>query len=326
MNFVEPSVTLISNENPMNKIERAYRICYKSEDKMKNDSDRFINKLLYPDDPHTIPHTSPLAHVRVELIVDYFVMQYLTSWQGAEHNYHIESYNVPNTNGIRFKEDEEEDNYILRGNLRAFFDFVNDPDIGEDTLAKDICRAVGNVLAEQFPLLFKTEPLKWGNIHDNKINVSFHRMCKAYYTFHIVTTRDVLQQIARHTTLSLNVESTRYCNYGKKGMTFVIPRPYSFCDFIDWDKGVQDASAAPDNIGSIFLNSVKFAEDSYNHALELGFHPEVARMLLPGALKTEIIATGTVDAWKHFIKLRCSDDAHPQTRYIADMIRKVVEG
>lgn len=318
MNFVEPSVTLISNDDPMYKIERAYRICYKSEDRMTNDSAGFINKLLYPEDKDTTPHTSPLAHVRVELVVSSLIMEYLNGWQHDKHNYHIESYAVPANDG-------DVDTYILQGNLRAFFDFVNDPTVRKDLVYKDICRVVGNALANAFPLLFKHEELNYKQICTGEAVSLFVRLLDDYYTFHIVTTRDTLQHIARHTSLSLNVESTRYCNYGKKGMTFAIPRPYSFCDFIDWDKGVQVEPLEPNSMSAIFLNSVKYAEDSYNHALELGFHPEVARMVLPGALKTELIATGTVTAWKNFIKLRCADDVHPQTRYIADMIRKVVE-
>jgi thymidylate synthase ThyX len=317
MNFVEPSVTLINNDNPMNKIERAYRICYKSEDRMTNDSAGFINNLLYPEDKDTIPHTSPLAHVRVELIVDAFVADYLYCWQGTKHNYHIELYNAPSM-------EDNEDNYWLRGNLRAFFDFVNDRSIEEDTLTRDICRAVGNALSEQFPLLFNKEEMQWSRIHNDEINVDFSRMLDDYYTFHIVTTRDVLQQIARHTTLSLNVESTRYCNYGKKGMTFVIPRPYAWCNHIDFSK--YEDYAGDDSMGALFIRSAMQAEYDYNKALELGYLPEEARMVLPGALKTELIATGTDTAWKNFIKLRCANEAHPQTRYIADMIRKAVEG
>ena len=310
MNFVEPSVTLLTDDNPMKIIEKAYRICYKSEDKMKNDSDRFITSLLYPSDPTIFPHTSPLAHRRIAMFVDHEIMHDITYYQKVSHNYHIEH------NQYNFR------SFRLTGNLRAFFDYVNSPIY--QVIRADVRTAVNNLLADQFPVLFKKREQSLTNSErsGSDLYCAMDAYGRSYYTFHIVTTRDILQQIARHTTISINAESTRYCNYGKKGMTFVIPRPYSWCNHTDFSK--YEDYAGDDSMVALFIRSAMQAEYDYNKALELDYPPEEARMLLPGSLKTELIATGTYDQWNHFTDLRSDRHAHPQIRYISDEIRTII--
>ena len=53
-----------------------------------------------------------------------------------------------------------------------------------------------------------------------------------------------------------------------------------------------------------------------------GVKPQVARMVLPGALKTEMMITGTIAQWEAFLKLRDDDAAHPMIRILAQQIRK----
>ena len=45
--------------------------------------------------------------------------------------------------------------------------------------------------------------------------------------------------------------------------------------------------------------------------------PQQARAILPNALKTELVMTGFVSDWKHFFFLRCPLNAHPQARELA---------
>jgi thymidylate synthase (FAD) len=45
--------------------------------------------------------------------------------------------------------------------------------------------------------------------------------------------------------------------------------------------------------------------------------PQQARSVLPHSLKTEIIITGNMREWRHFLKLRCDGSSHPQIREIA---------
>jgi len=59
------------------------------------------------------------------------------------------------------------------------------------------------------------------------------------------------------------------------------------------------------------------AESYYLELLEAGCKPEEARGVLPNDLKTEIVCTANVVALRHFFKLRCTAQAHPQIRELA---------
>lgn len=45
-----------------------------------------------------------------------------------------------------------------------------------------------------------------------------------------------------------------------------------------------------------------------------GASPQEARAVLPTSLKTEIVVTGNVRAWRNMFKLRVAKAAHPQIR------------
>ena len=50
--------------------------------------------------------------------------------------------------------------------------------------------------------------------------------------------------------------------------------------------------------------------------------PEEARSILPNSLKTEIVMTMNLREWRHFIRLRSANAAHPQMRQVSDLILK----
>lgn len=63
-----------------------------------------------------------------------------------------------------------------------------------------------------------------------------------------------------------------------------------------------------------FLYSCAIAEILYLHLIESGKKPQEARQVLPNALKTEIVVTGFAKDWDHLFGLRCAKDAHPDIR------------
>lgn len=50
--------------------------------------------------------------------------------------------------------------------------------------------------------------------------------------------------------------------------------------------------------------------------------PQQARAVLPNSLKTELVVTGFVSDWKHFFELRCASNAHPQAQELAIPLRE----
>lgn len=120
--------------------------------------------------------------------------------------------------------------------------------------------------------------------------------------------RGVSHEIVRHRLASYAQESTRYCNYSKKGMTFIQP---TF-----WNE-VDGVSSKTFNNQDMLLNwqcSMECSELAYKNLIRLGATPQEARSVLPNSLKTEIICTANIREWRHILKLRTSKAAHPQMR------------
>lgn len=106
------------------------------------------------------------------------------------------------------------------------------------------------------------------------------------------------------------MESTRYCNYndGKFGNEITVVEP------INWDN--FDAN------NYVFVRAWSNAEKDYMELIKDGIKPEDARDVLPLQLKTELIMTGTESQWEQFFKLRISEHAHPDAKYIAEQIKE----
>lgn len=117
-------------------------------------------------------------------------------------------------------------------------------------------------------------------------------------TVKFITNRGVTHELVRHRLFSFAQESTRYVRYGKD-MEFI--RPVWFKE----SNLTQQTS---------WLQAMLTAEERYiEHRID-GWRPELARDVLPNALKTEIVVKGNVREWRHMLSLRCSKHAHPQMR------------
>lgn len=333
MQFVEPKVTPIPTGNSTNEelvkvIEKGYRICYKSEGRMKEGSESLIYKLLYGGEHGQMIHTSPLEHRRITLAVDDWIVDALTDWQNERNTSFISIYPQKTHSA-------EEHQWLIEGNFRAFFDFIKDYETTEDDIKgnygrRDEARLVINgVLHGLFPVIFKyLEPY---DDTDNGIDwygCDFIGEAEDYMSFHIVTSRDMLQELARHRSLSPNVESTRYCNYSKRGMSICCPLPYEWaseligenCCGFDPNGPQVFSFDMPKDTAGLYRLAASLSEMFYNKAIEYGAIPQEARGLLLGCLKTELILTGTYTAWAHFVKLRNDPTADPQMQYIAKQI------
>lgn len=131
-------------------------------------------------------------------------------------------------------------------------------------------------------------------------------------TVRIVCDRGVTHEIVRHRIASYSQESTRYCNYCNEKfgnqLTFIEP-----CFFnTDSEQDIKNKE--------VWLTSMKQIEENYNRLIENGAKPEEARAILPNSLKTEIVVTMNLRAWRHFLRLRTDRAAHPQIREISNII------
>lgn len=116
-----------------------------------------------------------------------------------------------------------------------------------------------------------------------------------------VVDRGVSHELVRHRLASYSQESTRYCNYSGRGVTFIQPV------FDGWDEGDQQE----------WLEGMEFAERKYLRLIARGKPPEQARSVLTTSLKTEVVMTQNLRTWRHVFRLRAiSKRAHPQMREV----------
>jgi thymidylate synthase (FAD) len=129
----------------------------------------------------------------------------------------------------------------------------------------------------------------------------------------IICDRGITHEIVRHRIASYSQESTRYCNYSKNKfgneLTFIKP--------LFWSTDSTEYC--------IWKDSMQVSEYNYMKIIELGVSPQEARSILPNSLKTEIIATMNLREWRHFFKLRTTNNAHPQMREIAIPLLKEMQ-
>lgn len=127
-------------------------------------------------------------------------------------------------------------------------------------------------------------------------------------TVKFVCDRGVSHEIVRHRIASYCQESTRYCNYSKEGFgseITVIEPCFWPAHSAQW---------------SIWKEGCEAAESAYFQLLDQGATPQEARSILPNSLKTELVMTANIREWRHFLKLRCSEAAHPQMRELAQKL------
>ena len=131
-------------------------------------------------------------------------------------------------------------------------------------------------------------------------------------TVKFICDRGVTHEIVRHRIASYCQESTRYCNYSqdKFGNEITVIRP---CFLTEGTRKYELWHCACDR-----------AESAYFDMLICGCTPQEARSVLPNSLKTEVVMTANIREWRHFIKLRTSEKAHPQMRQVAGMLQNLL--
>lgn len=187
--------------------------------------------------------------------------------------------------------------------------FFIEQDLDEDKILKTIeragrtCYKSENLMDSESAKKFVTNILKLG--HESVIE---HEKI----TVRIICDRGVTHEIVRHRIASYSQESTRYCNYcnDRFGNELTFIEPCFFSSNSEEDKKKKQ----------IWLDTMVMIEKNYNMLMENGAKPEEARAILPNSLKTEIVVTMNLRAWRHFFKLRTDKTAHPQIREISNLI------
>lgn len=292
MRVVDAGYEIIKIDNPVEKVERIARVCYKSEDKIKEGSaERMVRALIKSN------HTAMIEHASLVLEVDsglYAVL--LNSIETLQQEYGFKSY-------LRFTKMHK---HIVSGNLRAWRDFLVECEKKGLRVSLQISHILKSYKYDAFfsDLNYRVwEGGKAKEIDPNTLTAEEQLVHKDVSVLFTVD-RGVSHEIVRHRESSFAQESTRYCNYGKLGVAFIKP-----CFF-------AENTPEMDN----WVEDMMRAEAFYNRMLENGATPQEARCVLPNSLKTEVTMTANLKGWKHFCKLRAvgvTGKPHPQIMEVA---------
>lgn len=292
MKIINAQASVLVENDSIKKIEKCGRVCYKSEDKITEDSaEKFVASIIKRGHEAVLEHASFIFKVSRSVYED---LRGKVNF--VENHYPVKLY-------LRFTDSE---GYIVSGNVRAWRDFFRFS--GVPPYMNDFVEA-NPILFPEFKSdsPFNLEGGEWSirQISTNEIVSTYQRLVHEDVSVKFICDRGISHEIVRHRPASFCQESTRYCNYSKDGFggEITVIKPMSF-----------DCSDSPYRI---WKRSCENAETAYFDLLDEGCTPQEARDVLPNSLKTELIMTAPLMEWCHFFNLRMSPAAHPQMQEVA---------
>lgn len=277
-------------------IEKCGRVCYKSEDKITEDSYiSFLNKIK------NLQHLSVFEHGTIYLKIS--EENDSSSKEAFEINKIINFYhnnNYTKTNIVKITNfDIDRRTYYFSTNFRVLI---------ENNRIND--------------LKYLYEPTEY---HHKRISVKF--ICDRGVSHELVRHRKF--SFSQESTRYCNYSKDKFGNE----LTFIIPSHInnlkegryrliedSNCLFEDFKVfvGVNEENYIKlIKEDSLFLKLLETSSDNYKELLDLGWTSQQARSVLPNSLKTEVVMTGLLEDWEYFLKLRCDKSAHPDIRKLA---------
>lgn len=343
MKIIKPKAQIIEKKGltPYQFIEKIGRTCYKSEDKITQDSAvKFVKGLCRRK------HYAMVEHHWVHLIYTGSQKDFISALNVfAKHmcNCKGDSYDITKYMNFTFA-----GNLFISAPLRVFFEIANEGILDLDTdpipeLVDQMLSAVANEFSEVFPYKMSYNRTRYFKVIDEESlirnlsedlgsygnsNDRINKELMKHITHTVLFTcdRGVSHELVRHRPCSFAQESTRYCNYSKDKfggeVTFIEP------SFLSKDNAVTPYEATypyGEYAYSTWLDLCKSSESAYNNLLKLGCTPQEARAVLPNSLKTEIIVTANEKEWQHIIDLRyrgVTGAPHPQMREVMSLIVK----
>lgn len=268
--------------NAKKQIEKAGRICYKSEDKITEDSYKEFFKMIR-NKGHLSVFEHGTLYFRIILGTPMYDDHYL--WKAQVIQLFKRN---PYSRVVQIQEPSYVDDKPV-GQVECFYITTN------YRVVEEICNIKSNNLIEEISEKTLFEYLSAPTEHHIK-----------RYSVKFTCSRAISHELVRHRVFSFSQESQRYCNYskGKYGMEITFIKPEYF-----------------DN-NPKFEQALNVTEHSYFYLLSIGALPQEAREVLPNSTKTEIIMTGFEDDWKQFFRLRTSKAAHSEMRRLIIPLQK----
>ena len=299
MKLIKPSFEILEQlpglEGMYKQIELAGRTCYRSTDKITEDSAKeFVDRMIKSG------HGAMLEHGTVYLKYETELVRGIQECDILFNKYKNNKFSIYNTSRI-----EKRNNTIIGGYVTTNLRVLVENDWMED-------------------LQYICEPTEY---HERRHTVKFicDRGILAEFTRH----RSM--SFAAESTRYCNYSKDKFGNE----ITCILPPWLSENDIPkgfgytsdDWGslicefyyEATEKGKSEGFNIEPVrnFVFALQTSEQLYFSLLKEGWKAQEARSVLPNALKTDLVMTGFESDWKHFFELRCPGSAHPQARELA---------
>lgn len=287
MKLIESSVQIIEEKDPYKMIELAGRTCYKSEDKItENSAKEFVDRMI------KLGHGAMLEHGTIYLKIDKTEDGHLPParlyWSDGNHKKYTRVRKHGNsiyvTTNLRV---------IVENNRLDDLQYQVEPTEHHEKriTAKFICdRGVSHEFVRHRVFSFAQESQRYCNYSKDKFGNDITYIIPSW----------------------LDLPEGKYSNWDN-----------DWCDVSELKLLYPEVDNLSDP-ANCFLQSIKNAEYYYFMLINRGWKPQQARQVLPNATKTELVMTGFESDWEHFFELRCSGAAHPDAKKLADELKSLM--
>lgn len=326
MKLIKPSFEIWEQpsglEGVYKQIERAGRICYKSEDKIAEGTAKaFVDRMIASGHGAMLEHGTVYLKCETEVI-----NRYIHPEDGEEEDfnklekYEYNSYSVTNDDGIYL--------YVTT-NLRVLVenDWLDDLQyICEPTeyhekriTVKFICdRGVSHEFVRHRVFSFAQESTRYCNYSKDKFGNEL--------TFIIPCWLDIPEGVAYfHDGINYRVGATMENPFGESvNFKAWVNKKSNYVEVHDYIQALDRAEKAYFRLMDKWENRV--ADRRYITGFRGNpWTPQQARAVLPNSLKTELVVTGFTSDWNHFFDLRARGTTgapHPQAKELAEPLMK----
>lgn len=287
MKLIKPSFEIWDQEEGLEgiykQIERAGRVCYKSEDKITEESaPKFVDMLIKRGHTAIVEQGTVYLHICNGLWSE--AEKYINN-KYSEVEYKLYGTHDPSCDG------EDFDAYITT-NYRVLLqnDWLDDLKYQceptehhvKRVTVKFVCdRGVSHEFVRHRVFSFAQESTRYCNYSRDKFNNEI--------TFILPPWIDE-RQLGEQNSKELLIQMGNLSNptYSQKDLNELY-----------------------------FLFGLASSEIQYFNLINSGWIAQQARAVLPNSLKTELVMTGTISQWEGFFKLRDASSAHPQAYELA---------
>lgn len=319
MRLIKPSVEIWDQEEGLNgvykSIERAGRICYKSSDKITEDSAKpFVDRMIKSF------HHLMLEHGTVYLIIPREDINYHIYLSKYRDNPYSECRVAQTLEGIPVGSLYITTNYrvIIEHDWTDDLKYLCEPTKFHEqriTVHFTLDRAVSMEFLRHRKCSFAQESTRYCDYSKNKFNNEITYIIPIWLdipegkiTIKPHIEGDCIKSIPF-------IDNDSFISYHKEYGSDKQRGGYYINDF-----HLSDIDNSPI---SLFIRSLEFTEQIYLNLVSSNWTPQQARQVLPNALKTELVMTGFISDWKHFIDLRyrgTTGKPHPDAFYLAEKL------